>query len=127
MATQEAVMAVQDIANRLYEHCKTGQYQQAQEELYADDAVSIEPVGSHGPQSVKGKDEIIKKGEQFQQSIEEIHGGSVSEPIVAGNHFALTISIDATFKGMGRMLMEEIAVYEVKDGKVIKEQFFYAV
>jgi len=127
MATQEAVMTVQDIANRLYEHCKAGQYQQAQEELYADDAVSIEPVGSHGPQSVKGRDEIVKKGEQFQQSIEEIHGGSVSEPIVAGNHFALTISIDATFKGMGRMLMEEIAVYEVKDGKVVKEQFFYAV
>jgi len=127
MATQEAVMTVQDIANRLYEHYKAGQYRQAQEELYADDAVSIEPVGSHGPQSVKGRDEIVKKGEQFQQSIEEIHGGSVSEPIVAGNHFALTISIDATFKGMGRMLMEEIAVYEVKDGKVVKEQFFYAV
>jgi hypothetical protein len=127
MATQEAVMTVQDIANRLYEHCKAGQYRQAQEELYADDAVSIEPVGSHGPQSVKGKDEIIKKGEDFQASIEEIHGGSVSEPIVAGNHFALTIGIDATFKGMGRMLMEEIAVYEVKDGKVVKEQFFYAV
>lgn len=127
MATQEAVMTVQDIANRLYEHCKVGQYQQAQEELYADDAVSIEPVGSPGPQSVKGRDEIIKKGEQFQASIEEIHGGSVSEPIVAGNHFALTIAIDATFKGMGRMLMEEIAVYEVKDGKVVKEQFFYSV
>lgn len=127
MATQEAVMTIQDIANRLYELCKTGQYQQAQEELYAEDAVSIEPVGSQGPQSVKGRDEIVKKGEQFRDSLEEVHSADASQPIVAGNHFALSITIDATFKGMGRMTMEEIAVYEVKDGKVVKEQFFYAV
>jgi len=127
MATQSAVMTTQDIANRLYELCKAGQYEQAQEELYADDALSIEPVGAPGPQSVKGRDEIVKKGEQFRDSIEAVHSASASEPIVAGNHFALTITIDATFKGMGRNLMEEVAVYEVKDGKVIKEQFFYSM
>jgi len=127
MATQSAVMTTQDIANRLYELCKAGQYEQAQEELYADDALSIEPVGAPGPQSVKGLEEIVKKGEQFRDSIEAVHSASASEPIVAGNHFALTITIDATFKGMGRNLMEEVAVYEVKDGKVIKEQFFYSM
>ena len=125
MATQEAVMTTQDIANRLYEFCKTGQYQQAQEELYAEDAISIEPVHAQGPQSVKGRDEIIKKGEEFRASVEELHSADASKPIIAGNHFALTIIIDATFKGMGKMLMEEVAVYEVKDGKVVKEQFFY--
>jgi hypothetical protein len=30
-----------------------------------------------------------------------------------------------TVKGQGRMKMDEIAVYEVKDGKIVKEQFFY--
>jgi len=127
MATQEAVMTTQAIANRLSELCKAGQYEQAQEELYAEDAISIEPVGAQGPQSVKGLNEIIKKGEEFRNSIEEAHSVSASEPIVAGNHFAITITVDATFKGMGRMTMEEVAVYEVKDGKVVKEQFFYAV
>jgi len=127
MATQEAVMTTQDIANRLYELCKAGQYEQAQQELYAEDAVSIEPVGAPGPQSVKGLEEIIKKGEEFRGSIEELHSASASGPIVAGNHFAITITLDATFKGMGRMTMDEVAVYEVKDGKVVKEQFFYAV
>lgn len=125
MATQEAVMTTQDIANRLYELCKEGHYQQAQEELYADDALSIEPVHAQGIPSVTGKDAIIKKGEQFRDSIEELHGASASQPIVAGNHFALTITVDATFKGMGKMVMDEVAVYEVKDGKVVKEQFFY--
>ena len=127
MATQEAMMTTVDIANRLYELCKEGHYQQAQEELYADDAISIEPVHANekGMPSVTGKDAIIKKGEQFQESIEELHGVGASQPMVAGNHFALTISVDATFKGMGKMVMEEVAVYEVKDGKVVKEQFFY--
>jgi len=127
MATQEAVMTTQDIANRLYELCKASQFQQAQEELYADDAVSIEPVGAPGSQSVKGRDEIVKKGEEFRDSVEEWHGGDVTTPIVLGNHIALGITLDATFKGMGRMKMEEIAVYEVKDGKIVKEQFFYSV
>ncbi|OJW54509.1 MAG: hypothetical protein BGO55_11230 [Sphingobacteriales bacterium 50-39] len=120
-------MTTVDIANRLYELCKEGHYQQAQEELLADDALSIEPVHANekGVPSVTGKDAIIKKGEQFQESIEELHGVGASQPIVAGNHFALTITVDATFKGMGKMVMEEVAVYEVRDGKVVKEQFFY--
>jgi hypothetical protein len=33
--------------------------------------------------------------------------------------------MDVTMKGQGRMNMDEIAVYEVKDGKIVKEQFFY--
>jgi hypothetical protein len=124
MSTQTAVMTAQEISNRLYELCKVGQYQQAQEELYADDAISIEPVHSQAP-SVTGKDAIIKKGEGFRDSIEELHGVDASEPILANNHFALTIKVDATFKGMGKSVMEEVAVYEVKDGKIVKEQFFY--
>jgi hypothetical protein len=35
------------------------------------------------------------------------------------------MSFDATFKGGGRTKMDEICVYEVKDGKIVKEQFFY--
>jgi len=57
--------------------------------------------------------------------IEEVHGVSASTPIVAGNNIAMAVIIDATFKGMGKQHMEEIAVYDVKDGKIVKEQFFY--
>jgi hypothetical protein len=35
------------------------------------------------------------------------------------------MGMDETFKGMGRNKMDEIAVYEVRDGKIVKEQFFY--
>eukprot|EP01035_Chromulina_nebulosa_P001883 gene1883-2545_t len=105
-------MTTQEIADRLHELCSQGQYETAQKELYADNAVSIEPAHSPGLQTVEGLQNIIKKGDDFQAMVEELHGGSVTEAIVGGNYISMGIFLDATFKGMGRMKMEEIAVYE---------------
>jgi len=45
--------------------------------------------------------------------------------LIAGNAFALTLGLDVTMKGQGRMHMEEVCVYELnKDGKIASEQFF---
>ena len=125
MATQEAVMTTQDVANRLHELFKENKWMEAQQELFSEDAESIEPEHSPGLKTVKGKDAIRKKGEEFNNMVEEMHGGYSSEPIVAGNFIAVAMGIDATYKGMGRQKMDEIALYEVKDGKIVKEQFFY--
>ena len=125
MATQEAVMTTKDVANRLYELFKENKWMEAQQELFSNDAESIEPKDSPGLQSVKGIDAIRKKGEDFNNMVEEVHGGWVSEPIVAGKYIAVAMGMDCTYKGMGRQKMDEIVLYEVKDGKIVKEQFFY--
>jgi ketosteroid isomerase-like protein len=125
MATQEAVMTTQDVANRLYELFQENKWLEAQQELFSEDAESIEPKDSPGMQSVKGIDAIRKKGEDFTNMVEEMHGGWVSEPIVAGKYIAVAMGMDCTYKGMGRQKMDEIVLYEVKDGKIVKEQFFY--
>jgi hypothetical protein len=127
METMEKTMTVTEIANRLVELCRQGDYSGAQEELYSDDASSHEPENSPTPGSktTNGKQGIIEKGKQFQAMIEELHGGSVSDAVIAGNHFAVALSLDATYKGMGRQMMNEICIYEVKDGKIVKEQFIY--
>ncbi|HET9826703.1 MAG TPA: nuclear transport factor 2 family protein [Chitinophagaceae bacterium] len=125
MATQEAVMTTQEVANRLHQLFNEGNWQQAQEEFFTEDAESIEPPKAQGMQSVQGLDAIKKKGQQFNDMVEEMHGGWVSEPIVAGNYIAFAMGMDCTYKGIGRQKMDELAVYEVKDGKVVKEQFFY--
>jgi ketosteroid isomerase-like protein len=78
-----------------------------------------------GLQSAKGREALKKKGENFNEAVEEMHGGYCGKPIVAGNHFSVAMGMDATMKGMGRVKMDEIAVYEVKDGKIVKEQFFF--
>ncbi len=125
MSTLEAVMTTHDVASRMNELFKTNNWTQVQEELFAEDCESIEPPHAQGLQTVKGKDAIKKKGENFQATIEEMHGGWCSEPLVGGNYISFAMGIDVTMKGMGRMKMEEICVYEVKDGKIMKEQFFY--
>jgi hypothetical protein len=127
MSTTEAVMTTQEVANRFNELGQTGQYDKIQDELYAENAVSIEPEKAHamGMPDAEGLDAIREKGKAFNAMVEEMHGGYSTEPVVAGNHFCLAMGMDVTFKGTGRMKMDEIAVYEVKDGKIVKEHFFY--
>ena len=127
MTTQEAVMTTQEVADRFSQLAKENKFDAIQDELFGDNAVSIEPPGAEaiGMHNVEGLDAIKKKGEMWIQMIEEMHGGYCSEPVVGGNHFSVAMGMDVTMKGGQRMQMDEIAVYEVKDGKIVKEQFFF--
>ena len=125
MSTMDAVMTTTDVATRFNELAQTGQWELIQNELYADNAVSIEPAHSPGMKTAEGIEAIKQKGKQFGEMVEEMHGGYSNQPQVAGTHFAVAMGMEVTMKGKGRMKMDEIAVYEVKDGKIIKEQFFY--
>jgi hypothetical protein len=118
-------MSTTEVANKLVELCRKGQIDETLVELYADGAVSIEASEMMGPKVVSGLDGIKQKSVMFQSSVEEFHSATISDPIVAGNHFAITWALDATYKGRGRMTVEEVCVYQVKDGKIILEQFFY--
>lgn len=118
-------MTTQEVADRFNELAQTGQWHTIHAELYADDAQSIEPEHAQGMQSVNGIEAIKQKGEMFNSMVEEMHGGYSKEPVVAGTHFSVAMGMDVTMKGMGRSNMDEICVYEVKDGKIVKEQFFY--
>ncbi|MEL6867801.1 MAG: nuclear transport factor 2 family protein [Bacteroidota bacterium] len=120
-------MTTQEVANQLVNYCRQGQYEKAQEELYADHAVSIEPKGAQGPERTEGIAGIKAKGEQWAAMVEEIHGAEITDPIVAANFFSCAMRNDITFKGQGRMTIEEVCVYEVDNGKIVKEQFFFPV
>ena len=118
-------MTTQEVANKLVDYMRHGKIFEAQSELYANDIVCIEPEGNMAPHYTKGKEAVAEKGKQFASMIEERHGGSCSDATVGGNHFSIAMTLDATMKGMGRQLLDEIGVYEVKDGKIVREQFFY--
>ena len=117
-------MTTNEIANRLVELCRTGQNEQAYKELFSADAEAIEPAHSEAPPA-KGLDALLQKSAYFSSMIETMHGASCSDPVVAGNHFSVSMGIDYTGKDGNRVTMDEIAVYEVKDGKIVKEQFFF--
>ena len=123
--TATAKMTTKEIAKRLKKLCDKGDWEGAHRELYAKDAVSIEPEASGGfEKESHGLDAIIEKGKKWQNMVSEVHEIEVSDPMVAGNTFAVTMRMDMTMKDKKRSNMTELCVYHVKDGKIISEQFF---
>lgn len=117
-------MSTQEIADKLVALCREGKNREAIADLYADNIVSYEPKGSH-MEYTEGKEAVKAKTDYWYESVQEVHSAEVSDPVVAGDHFSVSMKMDVTYKEGGRMMMQEVAVYEVKDGKIISEQFFY--
>jgi hypothetical protein len=59
---------------------------------------------------------VLEKGKAFASMIEQLHDGNFGVPIIGGNYFSFSCMIDATMQGMGRIKMEEICVFGVKNG-----------
>src|SRR5580693_3764939 len=75
MSSTTTTMTTVDIANRLVELCRKGDFETAQKELFSDDAVSIEPHGTEMfEKEIKGLDAIIEKGKKWGEMVEEQHG-----------------------------------------------------
>jgi hypothetical protein len=70
---------------------------------------------------------IQERERQFMDSVEEMHGIVIDEPVMAGNFFTVSMALDTKFKGRGRVNMEELCVYEIDRGKIVCEQFFHSV
>lgn len=118
-------MTTQEVANRLVELCREGKNEQAVKELYAPEIVSVEPEGAPN-RMVKGLAGIAEKGIQFQSMIEKINSMSISDPIVAENFFSCNMLMNVQMKGVPVAVdMDEICVYTVNNGKIVKEEFFY--
>jgi len=114
-------MKIQQIAGEVVKLIREGKNKQAKDIFYADDIVSIEGNGD----KLEGIEAIHHKSINWAAQISEVHSASVSEPLIAADHFALNIKMDITYKNGYRAIMDEIAVYKVNDGKIVFEQFFF--
>src|SRR5260221_574930 len=107
--TATAKMSTKEIAKKLKKFCDKGDWEGAHKELYAKDAVSIEPEASPGfEKEVHGLDAIIQKGKKWNDMVAETHSVEVSEPMIAGDTFAVTMTMDMTMKGRAREEMTEL-------------------
>jgi len=123
-STQEKSLTTRQVANRFFELAEQGHFNQITTELFSQEARSIEP--EQAPfNSVDGLEQIVQKAKEWQDITEETHDVYCTEPIVSGNFFACTMGMDVTVQNQGRIKLDEIAIYEVKDGKIVTEQFFY--
>ncbi|WGD34177.1 SnoaL-like domain-containing protein [Olleya sp. YS] len=117
-------MNTKEVAQQWASMCREGKNLECINELYADNVVSREMPGVPG-EVITGKQNVWNKSKEWLDNVAEYHSGEVSEPLVADNFFTAKMSFDCTFKDRGRQQMEEVCVYEVKDGKIASEQYFY--
>lgn len=114
------------VAEELVSLCKAGRNLDAINSFYSPEIVSVESMGNETmPREMKGLDAIRGKNQWWAEN-NEVHSASVEGPFVGDDKFAVYYNYDVTFKPTGRRQpMEEMALYEVKDGKIVREQFFY--
>jgi hypothetical protein len=124
-STKDKAMTTQEVAARFHELAQQEKWFEIQNELFSDNVRSIDPPNSPYFGYAEGKASVRKKGEDFVKKIEAFHGASTTKPVVGGNHFAVGREVDVTIQEFGRAQMKEIMLYEVKDGKIVLEQFFY--
>jgi hypothetical protein len=126
MSTQiTKVMTTQEVATRFNELAQQEKWFDIQDEFFADNVRSVDPPNSPYFGYAEGKSAVRKKGEEFVKRIEAVHSLFTSDPLVSGNHFAVGRQIDITVQGLGRIQINQIMLYEVKDGQIVLEQFFY--
>ena len=115
------------VANALVAHCRNGTTQQGVDELYAQNAQSVEAWAMPGgDQTVWDGTEAIKGKQQWWEDNFEVHSVNIDGPYVNGDAFSVIFEIDATNKGTGeRSAMKEIGNYEVSGGKIQREAFFF--
>ncbi|MDG0815555.1 nuclear transport factor 2 family protein [Bdellovibrio svalbardensis] len=116
-----------EVGRKLVELCKKGDNMKAVETLYSPDIESIEAMQMPGMGKEKGLEAAIKKNRMWMDE-NEVNSMSVEGPFPLGDRFAVHYKYDTTNrKSKERMKMEEVALYQVKNGKIVKEEFFYTM
>lgn len=123
--SNKTTFTIYEVATRFNVLAQQEKWFEIHDELFADNVRSIDPPNSPYLGYAEGKAAVRKKGEDFVKKIEAVHEMHTTEPLVCGNHFAVGRKMDITVKGFGRIQINEIMLYEVKDGKIVLEQFFY--
>lgn len=122
-------MNAKEVGEKLVGYARKGQHLKAIEELYSPDIVSIEAIdGEEIPAELRGIDKVRAKNEWWMDN-HDVHSMTAEGPYPHRDRFAVKYSFDVTPKGGPmagkRFEMSEVAVYTVKDGKVVHEEFYY--
>lgn len=119
-------MSTMDIARKLVSLCREGRNDEALDTLFSEDMVSREAAAMPGQQQeIKGLKAVKDKGKWWMDN-HEIHSAAVTGPWPNGDRFIVGFQFDVTNKPSGkRMKLDEAALYEVRNGKIVREEFFY--
>ncbi len=119
-------MSTHDVAHSLVTLCREGRFLDALEQLYSPDIVSVEPADLPGlPAELRGIEAVRGKNQWWIEN-NEVHSVEVEGPYIGDDRFAVRFTMDTTLKPTGeRSTGTEMALYTVRDGKVVREEFYY--
>lgn len=108
--------------------CKEGKNETILEELFSKDAVSVEAGAPPGQErAAKGLDAIRAKSKWWREN-HIVHKAEVFGPYPHDDRFAVRFVYDVTHKPSSRRFaMDEVGLFTVANGKIAKEEFFYAM
>ena len=121
--------SVKEIGDKLVGFCRDSLNLEAISSLYSPDIVSVEAIGSaEMPAEMRGIDQVVAKNKWWYEN-NEIHHASAEGPFPHGDRFAVIFHYETTAKSGARKgqrsRFEEVALYTVKNGKIVREEFFY--
>jgi ketosteroid isomerase-like protein len=119
-------MDMMQVARELVAGCREGREAANLDLLYAEDAVSVEAFDQGNGRETRGRDGIRGKHEWFASMFEQVEG-ETSDPMPHGDdRFAVLFDMKMKNRETGAIEpMRDIGVYTVKDGRIVREEFFY--
>jgi hypothetical protein len=121
-------MNAHELGKKLVQFCKEGKNLESINTLYSPDIVSVEAAAPPGGErTTKGIAGVLGKHDWWAAN-HEVHKAETFGPYPHGDDkFAVRFVYDLTFKPTGaRNTMDEVAVFTVADGKVVREEYFYS-
>ena len=118
-------MTTAEVAARFDVLAQQEKWFEIHDELFGEDVRSVESASSPYFPYAEGKENVRRKGEDIIRRVTGFFGATTTTPVVAGKHFTVRRDLDITLEGHGRVQISEIMLYEVKDGRIVLEQFFY--
>ncbi len=119
-------MSTFELAKKFVSLCQQHKDSEALLTMFDKDAVSVEAAAMPNlPQEIRGIPAIQGKGQWWTDN-HEVHSATVDGPYPNGDRFAVRFGYDITRKATGeRIKMDEVALYTVRGGKIVREEFFY--
>jgi hypothetical protein len=120
-------MNAYEVGNKLVELCKQGKNQEAMETLYSPDIVSVEAAEMPNmPREMRGMMQAVVGKSKWWNENHVMHSVEVEGPWPHGDRFIVRFKYDVTSKPMNkRIQMDEVGLYTVANGKIVREEFFY--